>query len=436
MVSIKASEAMARRGSQLRTEFADEVQRLLVEEKDIRIHCRRVDREHFETAVNSQGPRQIGAQHFIHSSRDYRDSPAFDILLKVGPFRKYGITGSPGALINAPKFTGIVQFTWDGLTDDADFGADLFGFLLAGEAVDRTSGDDIVEACGFRWHVGTLAIPDESGWTLPLEAASDESGLPDDLDIRPRRPNMDPVARSSLVRLNFDMGILHPAHADLLCVRPSASALGFEAEWVECDEACEGMLLVLADVDEAHGATHIAGSGLHAATWKRVLSASLQTDRERTIRRLRDAGVDLVGIANSVDNWASPATNVVHAPQSERHFMCLMKVVTELHAEWDRQHWHLAWREVTRSRGEAIVAGFAEHEKLRGRVLAALQLMAPAITQGLQAGSDFSERAPVGSGLRGAFSFRWILGVEHGFRAPDRELRHVRPSISFTKWLY
>ncbi|WP_418117926.1 hypothetical protein [Variovorax sp. 350MFTsu5.1] len=436
VTSIRASEAMASRGSRMRTELAEEVQRLLVEDKDIRIHCRRTDRETFESAVNSKGPLQIGARHFIHSPREYRNSPAFDILVKVGPFRRHGIAGSPDALINAPKFNSIVQFTWDGLVDDADFGADAFDAMLTHHTGAGTSGDDVVEACGFRWHVGTLARKDESGWTLPSDAAGEESDLPDDLDIRPRRANKDPVARSALVRLDRDMGILQPTHADLLCLRKSTSAPGFEADWVECDEVREGMFLVLADVEEAAGASSAAGPSLHAETWKHLLGVSLRSDREGTINRLRHAGIDLAGIANSVDNWVSPSTNVVHAPLSERHFMCLMKVVTELHAEWDRRRWHLAWREVTQSRGEAIVAGFAEHEKLRDRVFATLDLMTLAITEGLATGSDFSRPAPVSSGLRGAFSFRRILGVERGFRAPQREMRHVRPSISFTKWLY
>jgi hypothetical protein len=436
VASIRASEAMASRGSRLRGELAEEVQRLLTGDEDIRIHCRRADRETFESAINSRGPLQVEARHFIHSASEYRRSPAFGILLKVGPLRRHGIAASPDALVNAPKFNSIVQFTWEGLIDDVDFGADPFDAMLPQQTGDKACSNDVVEACGFHWHVGTLAMPDDSGWTLPSALTGEESELPDGLDIRPHRTTKDPVTRSTLIRLDRDMGILHPAHADLLCLRKAASPRGFESNWVECDEVLEGTFLVLADVDEAASADRSAGPSLYAETWKHLLGISLRSDRDGTIHRLRSAGVALAGIANSVDNWASPPSSVVHAPLSERHFMCLMKVVTELHPEWSRERWHLAWREVTQSRGEAIVAGFAEHEKLRDRVVATLDLMAQALTDGLATGSDFSEPAPVSSGLRGSFSFRRILGVERGFRAPEREMRHVRPSISFTKWLY
>lgn len=434
--SIAASEAMALRGSRLRQEVAAEAHRLLVEGKEIRIYCRRADRCHFEDAMSSLGPIRLETCHFIHTSREYRDSPAFDVLLKVGPLRRRGIASTPDALINAPRFTSLVQFVWEGLSDDSDFGVDLFESLLPDIEGEKPSRDEFVNACGFRWRVGTLSMQDDSGWAITTEGQNDELTIHDDLDIASARKVKEPLAKAMLVRLSRDQGVLYPGKANVLCIGPSASAPGFSADWLACEELSEGMFLVLSDVDELEGGTLTAEPGRYAGSWKQLLTEMLRRDREKTIGRLQEAGIELLDIDGAVDHWAGPSTSVIHAPKREQHFMLLMKVLADFDAGWNQALWRLAWKEVGRSRGEAIVAGVVEHEKLRDQVLVALRSITPTIAEGVRIGADFNALAPRNSGLSGVFTFRRINDVESSFRAPEREMRVVRSTSTFRKWLY
>jgi hypothetical protein len=57
--------------------------------RTLKIYCHRTARPHFDSLLASD-ERPLGSDDFLHSVRDYRDSPIFDIMIKVGPLRSWG----------------------------------------------------------------------------------------------------------------------------------------------------------------------------------------------------------------------------------------------------------------------------------------------------------------------------------------------------------
>lgn len=429
--AISAAEALSLRGNRLRQEVGAEVRRLLAGGRTFRIYCRRADKRHFEDAA---GPNTgLQSLHFIHTVREYREASIFDVLLKVGPFRTAGIASTPEALLNAPKFFILEHYVWDKLSDEDGFAADVFEQLVAGRHEDAKSADTLT-VCGFSWHIDSLSLPDESGWTPPGER--DASPSIDDLNIAPRYSGSDPLTRAMLVRIGQDHGLLYPRKGTALVVDGTAAGSALMAQWIPSEEVREDMFLVFPDVEECDVGALVAEPGQYGRQWKRLLRDAIEQNRTATVRELARTGIDLISLGSAVDHWAKPSSSVIHAPQREQHFMMLMKVLANSAPEWKEPLWKLAWQEIRRSRGEAIVAGVLEHEKLRERLVAALGVLSPMLQERVPAKQDFVLYAPRGSGVSGVFTFKRVAAVEDGFRAPDREMRMVRHVNTFQKWLF
>lgn len=430
--ALHAANALASRGSRLRQEVGGELQRLIAGGRSFRIYCRRVDRAHFQGAAEAAGRGRLADDHFLHSPRQYRDTAQFDVLIRVGPLRQDGISGAPEALLNAPRFSNLVQFVWEEIADDPDFGVDLIESMLPDAAQRRPSEDGPWESCGFHWQVETLQIPDELGVVARKE--SDGQTWVDDLEIPPKLRTAEPLNRAVLLHLAQRRGVLYPSKAIVLGLQATSGRI--EATWMSSEELEAGMYLVVPDLEEYDADALTADPGRHSRTWKRLLGEELQRNREHFIRRLRGAGIDLVNIAGAVDNWVKLPSTVIHAPQTEHHFMVLMKALAESDPGWKEWLWRAAWSEVRRSRGEAIVAGVLEQEKVRDGVLLALKSISSAVAERAEAASDFEFTCPRGFGLSGTLRFMRLLDVEEGFRVPEREVRVIRQQETFNRWLF
>lgn len=436
MQALDSAARLSAVGNPLRREAVNELCRLQAEGRRFRVYCSRSSRMDFEEAVAERGGRGLNDEHFIHTARAYRECPAFDVLVKVGPLRAYGIGCAPDALLSAPRYGNLVQFIWDGTADDPDFGFDPVSLLLptkAGCGHNQEEQANVIEVCGFRWRSETIVI--RSGEEEGEAFQAEEPAKADDLSLISGRAAADPLRRAVLVHVSGNRGILYPLQARALAVATSALGLSLD-DRVAGEELSAGMFLVVPDARECGAWDAATNARVDSAAWKQLLNRELRWEPERLIRRLRAAGIGLASLPGALEHWANPPSTVIHAPQSRHHFMILMKALGELHSTWSNEElWKKAWAEVLQSRSHAIQAGMHEHERLHERFLSTLTSMKDDIWAHIQDRNDFILTAPVSSGLIGNFQFMRVEAVEDGYRVPYRETQILNNVASFREWL-
>jgi hypothetical protein len=431
--AMKAADALAVQGNPLRHETGAELASLLARGRSFRVFCPRAARHHFVEAAAEHGCPPLEDRHFIHTAREYRDSPSFDLLVKVGPLRAHGIGSAPDALLSAPRFRSLLQFVWEGMDDDDDFGFDPATALLpdppdGGPSRGTGAGTTV---CGFRLLEDTVSLGSDADDDVPEDIAQI-----DDLRIVPAAAAKDVLRKAVLVQLTEDRGILYPRMAQVLAAGPPGATDEAPADRLAGEELSEGMFLILPRVEENENGMVAAEDGRHSRVWKRTLEERLLRDRRALVQRLRGAGIGLAGLDHLVEHWARPPTTVIHAPQMVRHFMILMHVLSEFNGALSKDLWKAAWLEVSRSRGEAIQAGVQEQERLHEKCLASLHAVRDSVSSGIAGGNDFNMPVPSGFRMTGTFIFMRIAGLEDGCRAPDRELRLVSDIDSLRRWLF
>jgi hypothetical protein len=199
------------------------------------------------------------------------------------------------------------------------------------------------------------------------------------------------------------------------------------------------MYFIAPHVDDVDlGATHSEGS--LSVIWKTRLHEVWLSDREAFVSRLLAGGIRLENVSAAIERWSKPSTNVIHAPQYARNFEILIHALEISNLDEDApKHrnatfWRRAWEEIKRSRGEAIQAGFQEHEIVEEELLLILANLLPKIRELAATEERFTLGTPASSDIRGAFEFHRVCGVEEGFRAPHNQLRAILPLDVIEQW--
>jgi hypothetical protein len=130
---------------------------------------------------------------------------------------------------------------------------------------------------------------------------------------------------------------------------------------------------------------------------------------------------------------------VIHAPQQQRHFEILIRVlgigdepvaggrITQ--APW----WLRAWAEIARSRGHAVQVGMHEQEIIQSELISILGSVSGFLAQAAEAGRTFA--LPLSrAGLVGHVTFYHIGAVEVGYRVPETVLRTIVPLDRAYEW--
>lgn len=407
----------------LQRETGAAISRLVESSTDFRIYCHRSSVPLF-TGLLAAGAADLTPDRFLHSPRQYRDSPPFEVLVKVGPLRTTGWGSAPSALLSAPRFSRLTQIIWAGTADEPQFGRDL---VVGGDAdFLRTAPNSTFTLPGsIRWQV--------SATSAGAMAAIEDEPVSDDLDLLPASQIAELEARRQSVLLLFGgkKGVLYPRNATVLVFDPLEAHRESVREAQVSEELRPGMFLIWPRVQEGQAAEmEAAFGGQHYVGWKGALRHELSRDAAGLVRRLRAAGLNLAHLEAAARHWSKEPTSVIHAPQMRRHFSILLSVLG-----FERRVAIAAWSEVARSRGEAIQAGVQEHSRLMQLSVATLRSISAEIEAAAQRSTEFNVLTPEHAPIFGAFFVMRIEGIEDGYRAPEGVLREIISSEEAEQWL-
>jgi hypothetical protein len=392
---------------------------------DFKILCHRSVRKHFADCLDPTSSPILDEQTFLHSVRDYRDSPVFDVLIKVGPLKSEGWGAVPPAVLNAPRYRRLVQIVWSGTTDDARSGLDpILSQPTGSQAVVSNNF-----AGGISWNLKVFAIGDGSEPQQEVHNV-DDLGLLQPSDLA----GFDMRRQAVIVHVPRNRGVPYPLNATVLVFDPLAAQAEAFREVSVSDELRPGMFLIwprLNDLDSKGIAWH--GGKFHP-TWKEKLAEQLALNSVELERRLRRAGLNLASLDAAMRHWARPPTTVIHAPQRKRHFEILIKVLAVQSLAGDRRSMGAAWQEVRRSRGEAIQAGVQEHARVMEMGISILHSLRSEAESEATRIDEFAVYAPRESSAFGDFLFMKVEGVEDGYRVPESELRQIQSLEEVVVW--
>jgi hypothetical protein len=181
------------------------------------------------------------------------------------------------------------------------------------------------------------------------------------------------------------------------------------------------------------------GADNYSHVWKKKLCEAAESAPLGFFQKLEQAGLDLVGLRSAVKHWMQPTSTVIHAPQQRRHFEILCRVLdltyTVNHRGVSMPFWRAAWAEISVSRGEAILEGMQNADKLESSMLAALRQLNGHIMSEIGQSKKFDVKIPFGDeGGHIPLALHKVAEVESGYRAPDAELRKILQLEFIQQW--
>jgi hypothetical protein len=178
----------------------------------------------------------------------------------------------------------------------------------------------------------------------------------------------------------------------------------------------------------------------YSRTWKERLANAVATNEEELILRLITDGLDLENVRSAIRNWCRPPSTVIHAPKQRQHFLILLRALGLAGDDENKRQektlpfWRHAWNEIRHSRGQAIQAGFHEHEIVDEQLQAILARLMPEIREMSRSEQRFAISIPNGGDIQGRFEFAVVVEIESGFRVPESVLRTVLPLDAIEQW--
>lgn len=433
--ACRAAQELMDLENPVRATLVNVVNKLRESGRSFRIFCHRRSRKHFESLSDSYSIEALPENVFIHSVVGYREAEIFDVLLKVGPLRSRGWSATPDAVLTAPRYHTLVQVVWSGCGDEQGFGYDPVSAHSPESscAPGMNATTDIHNRIlQLKWEVRETRARDNT-----ISRCSD---IPDvnDLQVFTGLLKHRDLQRATLVQVDDIHGILYPPLSRVLSFDGDPQTVDFR---LPGETLQEGMFLILPVVDDLSLAGLQADAGDFSRIWKERLQTEFRCDPEGLMRRLRDAGLRLLGLRSCIERWCIPSTTVIPAPQQMRHFEILIAVLGvdfDAAADGDRNRaawWQYAWNEVRHSRGEAIQMGFQEQHILDEQVLAALNSLDAEIRGNLDR-SDFELPLPESPShhVRGALRFFRVMAIEEGFRVPPGELKILCELDRIDQW--
>ena len=428
--ALSAARALDNLENPIRTRLQAVIRELQAAGRSFKIYCHRSARPRFDSLFVAPSEATLPESAFLHSPPQYRDAETFDTLVKIGPLRSCGWGSAPDAIRAAPRFATLIQIVWAGCADEMGFGYD---------PVLPVAGDALL-AAGPVVHHGSIGT--RISWTPSVTRfgdAGDDELEEDELKTFNWLAQSEQKRRAILFLVDDDHGILYPPLSQIISFDPSAVAGEPITRRLPGESLTEGMYVIRPHVNDLELDGIQAGHGYYSLRWKAALEEQRAADAPGLIRRLREAGLDLVYLSLAVRHWLAPPTTVIHAPLQLRHFEILVKVLglnsmgsgnTRHRMSW----WQLAWNEIRHSRGEASQAGVQGQEIVGEQLLVILRSLLPQIRERAAANVGFHLPIPGGQGVQGAFLFYKVLATENGFLAPETELNVVRELNMIQQW--
>ena len=416
-----------------RTQVRDTIRQLRTLGRDWRIYCHGRARVHFESIFEDE---PLAAEVFLHSAKDYREVEPFDVLIKVGPLRSRGWGSAPDALLSAPRFGALVQIVWSGCADEDDFGYDpvvASGGGAAASASTRVADPEPVHRA-ITWTRDVIQCGDCAG---DLAAASPDG---DELKYFHELIRASEVRRATLLQVDEEDGIFYPPHSQVAMFDPAPHAEDPIGYRLLGETLAEGMFLMSPLLGTVDLGTLHAREGYYSRIWKERLTDEARRAPDDLLQRLRAGGIELLNLRSCVKQWCRPPSTVIHAPQQQRHFECLIRVLgidhdaTATARTFRRPWWEYAWSEIGHTRGEAIQTGMQEHEIVYEQLFVILSDLLPEIRRDAETEAIFQVELPPDRSLRGAVRFYKVRSIEEGFLVPDTILRAICDLDTIEQW--
>lgn len=387
--------------------------------KKLRIYCSRPAKLHFLNALSCVEMPLDEENVFLCSGADYRNACLFDTLVMVGPLRLRGWGCAPAAIKTAPKFSHLLQLVWSGLADKDDFASDplssVFGENIIGHRI--------------KWDTHVVVIGRSEEVAVPSE--DELSFFEQAIDQTPEQ-----TRRCALLGLSDNLAVAYAISSTVLIFDPTDVSINAVSER-HAEEVRDGVYLIRyvlsEDIDLGGGACN---HGQLSLTWKKRLSDARERNHKLLVEQLRAEGLKLEHLSTALRNWCKPAGAVIPAPQQMKHFRILMRVLglEGVIQEGAREFWQLAWKEISRSRGDASEAGRQREDIVAAELLSAAREIEPQIRQASDGVCDFSLQIPAGRGLSGQFLLSRVLVADDSFLVPQQLIGKIAPDSDFEQW--
>ncbi len=424
--AFSASQALSTSESPLRIKVANLLDSFYLSGKEYRIICQRSLAADFASLPISR-PLAEGA--FLHTSRDYRESAPFDVLLKVGPLRGKGWGAIPDAILTAPRYSHLIHVLWHGSRNEPGFGYDPTRVLQPSTTDTPDSLSSEMRSRG--WKVGTKSTNAE---ILGEDIFQDI----DDFEMLSTsgRQDANRIRQAVFVQTDDHHGILCPPFSRMLSFDPATTRENRIDHRIPCESLGEGMLLVISSLGNDLGHDTRAHHGHFSRIWKARLRAQMTDDLHGLLPALKRAGIDLINLHLALEHWSKDPTTVIHAPQKKAHFEILLRIIkVPLDKNTSLESWtRRAWNEIARSRGEAILGGMADHDEMEATLIHFLKSTSDEIAAMAANEVQFSLALPEETGLQGHAMFLRVLSIEKGFMPPESELKVIRELDGIEQW--
>ena len=419
--------------SPLRVVLEQVVSRASESDDSFAIFCRRHAVLDFRTIAVVERLEREGRLVFLHSASDYRDADPFHVLIHVGPFRISSYSSVPPAVLNSPRYRRLLQFSWEGLSDESGCADD--------PVVCALQHDDQVTANALSTNLGTThssslsrSVEMHSG-PDSIDADSTESMIDEIAVLQTARvPRVD-TAQAIMLHVSDELSIPYASHSMVTLLLGEGQLMTIETV-MAANVPAGRVFLVWHDIGDVDIGGSRAHDGRLSTEWKARLRQEVERDSFGLERRLRAAGLELDTLHGCLRNWIEPATTVIHAPQQRRHFEILISVIgvqsngRPVHTQW----WRVAWKEIAESRGEAIQVGMQEQDIIAEERQRILAKRLPELRITAEAGDTFRFRIPHDESLEGTFTLYRLAGVERGFRVPRQRLEMITPLTETEAW--
>ena len=426
-------------GNPLRSLISDEINELFRRGMNFRIHAHERSREHFRSISSD-----LCDSHFVYNHHDYDNSQPFDVLIKVGPLRSAGWGKCPDALLTSPRFSTLTQFVWAGLPDEQGFG------------LDPVTGQSVVDVLAGRQSMSPMGLVGELKWAVTSRRTADicpvetnVDGIDDEGDAKVddfslmaaiRTRYLGPNEEHSAVLLSFftGYGVLLPARGKIMVYDPDGCGGNKILEWrAPFDRRNEGCFYVHPDIGDADfGALHV-DKNAYSKIWKRCLSDVPSWHFEDLCSDLVREGIKLQNIQYRIREWANPPETVIFAPQRWEHFRVLISVLSHYCKENILQGDDFAseaWKEIQRSRGNAIAEGREEHTVQREMEFSLLKEL---LSGNMLIDSSLNEAKmtiPNDGDLQGSYRFFRVDDIKKGLLVPMSLMRKIKLIKEFDVW--
>ena len=436
MEALRAAANLTSEENPLRAKLRTVIRELRAAGIPFKIFCHRKARPHFDSLLVPSSDMCVDESCFLHSVRDYNNTPPFGALLKVGPLRSAGWGAVPDAVMSAPRFETLIQIVWSGCADEPGFGYDPVTSPMnhaanqnhAPAAHHDTLGNNV------SWLRNITRSGEDPLATIEYTPGEDEFYIL-------REPGQQGGRRpATFVEIAEGGGILYPPNSMILSFDPAPDIkLPFALRQIGETLTTE-MFVILTHVGDVDFGNVLASEGRYSSIWKQQLNEEMQINPDGICRILRNNGVSLQSLRACVENWCQPSTTVIHAPQQKKHFEILIEALSIDAVANDKNNsagltwWQRAWNEIRISRGEAIQAGVQGHEVVEQQALNILTKLLSDVRRKAIASAGFRIAIPNGEELSGGFVFHKIIAIEEGYLVPETEIRVVRDLNTVEQW--